>query len=243
MDFTFLISILFVYWIRSCHFGIQWALQVRGRPHFPVELQQWKQKSRNWSWERGKLATMHELPFIILARRGESNKGATATPSSPPKRQRRSQKESGKETTRVGKAINKQDTSRMSNINNKESSGGASEGQEVAEPAEGAEGAGPGSDICMNDVWGQDDAWMANGEWRNGWVTSGKLRWATTHLPTCPPAWPARKSLLIYAAPIAATRETQDECVPHFKPANGIWRQIENIYVLCKANCEAKEHQ
>jgi len=95
---------------------------------------------------------MHELPFIILARRGESNKGATATPSSPPKRQRRSQKESGKETTRVGKAINKQDTSRMSNINNKESSGGASEGQEVAEPAEGAEGAGPGSDICMNDV-------------------------------------------------------------------------------------------
>jgi len=92
---------------------------------------------------------MHELPFIILARRGESNKGATATPS---KRQRRSQKESGKETTRVGKAINKQDTSRMSNINNKESSGGASEGQEVAEPAEGAEGAGPGSDICMNDV-------------------------------------------------------------------------------------------
>lgn len=131
----------------------------------------------------------------------------------------------------------------MSNINNKESSGGASEGQEVAEAAEGAEGAGPGSDICMNDVWGQDDAWMANGEWRNGWVTSGKLRWATTHLPTCPPAWPARKSLLIYAAPIAATRETQDECVPHFKPANGIWRQIENIYVLCKANCEAKEHQ
>jgi len=40
----------------------------------------------------------------------------------------------------------------MSNINNKESSGGASEGQEVAEAAEGAEGAGPGSDICMNDV-------------------------------------------------------------------------------------------
>jgi len=34
-----------------------------------------------------------------------------------------------RETTRVGKAINKQDTSRMSNINNKKNQGGKSSGK------------------------------------------------------------------------------------------------------------------
>lgn len=132
-------------------------------------------------------------------------------------------------TTRVGKAINKQDTSRMSNINNKNQGAGASWGGKEAQTFVWMMSERPGRRM--------------NGKWRNGWVTSGRLG-SCLSCPALPPFHlvggrrSEKGSLLIYAVPIAATRDPRRSTTVSWPgQTNGIWRQIENIYVLCKTEC------
>lgn len=125
------------------------------------------------------------------------------------------------QTTRVRKAINKQDTSRMSNINNKNES----RWRTLHSPHYLPSSLSHPSQSCHSE---HSHEWCLNG---NVWVAAG--------------TGGARQGcLLIYAVPIGATWDpkTSDRFAPTSIPAPTPFPplnlpQIENIYVLCKANC------
>jgi len=152
-----------------------------------------------------------------------------------------------RETTRVGKAINKQDTSRMSNINNKKTRRGKSSGHGRRKRSSRRR-----SWLRHLYEWCLRPGRRMNGKWQMAkWVSDewqapvGKPP-CNTPLPpfsTCPTC--SEKPAYLCCAYCCHSRPqtplSQGVRIPPtfpFPATNGIWRQIENIYVLCKAKCE-----